>query len=131
MPRPAKPRIDKTILEMAIVGYESRRDEISAKIAAINAQLGRRGPGRPTGTAAAAGRDQTGPTKRRRVSKAARAKIAAALRARWAKQKRQQAEPAQPEKPKKRKMSAAGLRAIKAATKKRWAAWRKAQKSAA
>jgi hypothetical protein len=36
-----------------------------------------------------------------------------------------------PAKPKKRKMSAAGLKAIREATKKRWAAYRKAKKAAA
>jgi hypothetical protein len=62
------------------------------------------------------------------MSKSARARIAAAQRARWAAQKQQQA---QPEKPKKRKLSAAGLRAIREATKNRWAAYRKAHKSTA
>ena len=59
--------------------------------------------------------------------------IAAAQRARWAAQKKQ-AQPAKPAgaaKPKKRKMSAAGLKAIREATKKRWAAYHKAKKAAA
>jgi len=110
---------------MAIVGYQSQLDEVSAKIAGIKAQLGQRGPGRPKGTSA--GTDHAAPQKRRTISKAGRARIAAAQRARWAAQKQQQAQPA---KPKKRKLSAAGLRAIREATRKRWEAYRKAHGSA-
>ena len=127
MPRQAKPK-DNTLLEMAIVGYQSQLGGILAKIADIKAQLGQSGPGRPK--AAATATDQAAP-RRRTISKAGRARIAAAQRARWAAQKKQQAQPAQPVKPKKRKFSAAGLKAIREATKKRWAAYRKAQKSAA
>jgi len=129
MPRHAQPKVDSTILEMAIIGYQSEAARISAKIADIKAQLGLPGPGRPKATAATAtGTDHAAPAKRRTISKAGRARIAAAQRARWAALKRQQAQPA---KPKKRKLSAAGLKAIREATKKRWAAYRKAQKSAA
>ena len=129
MPRHAQPKVDNAILEMAIVGYQSQLEMISAKMADIRAQLGQRGPGRPkAAVASAAGTDHAGPQKRRTISKAGRARIAAAQRARWAAHKRQQA---QPTKPKKRKLSAAGLRAIREAAKKRWAAYRKAHKSAA
>jgi hypothetical protein len=127
MPRQAKPK-DNTLLEMAIVGYRSEVERISAKIAGIKAQLGQPGPGRPKAkVATATGTDRAAPQKRRTISKAGRARIAAAQRARWAAQKKQQAAPA---KPKKRKISAAGLKAIRAATKKRWAAYRKARASA-
>jgi hypothetical protein len=129
MPRHARPKVDNTILEMAIVGYQSELKRISAKIADIKTQLVQSGPGGPkAATAAATGTDHAGPQKRRTISKAGRARIAAAQRARWAAQKKQQAQPA---KPKKRKLSAAGLKAIREATKKRWAAYRKAQKAAA
>jgi len=57
--------------------------------------------------------------------------IAAAQRARWAAVKKRQAQPATPARPKKRKMSAAGLKAIREATKRRWAAYHKAHGSAA
>jgi hypothetical protein len=131
MPRQAQPKVDATILEMAIVGYQSRLETISVKIADIKTQLGQRGPGRPRATVATAtGTDQAAPQKRRTISKAGRARIAAAQRARWAGQKKQ-AQPAPPAKPKKRKMSAAGLKAIREATKRRWAAYRKAKKAAA
>jgi hypothetical protein len=132
MPRHAQPRLDSTMLEMAIVGYQSEIAKLSAKIADIKAQLGQPGPGRPKATAAAAtGTDHAAAAKRRTISKAGRARIAAAQRARWAAQKTQQAQPVQPAKAKKRRLSAAGLKAIREATKKRWAAYRKAKKAAA
>jgi len=127
MPRQAKAKADTTMLEMAIVGYRSQLEGISARIADIKAQLGQRGPGRPKDPAPAATVSAV-PRKHRTISKAGRARIAAAQRARWAAQKRQQAAPA---KPKKRKLSAAGLKAIREATKKRWAAFRKAKEAAA
>src|ERR1022692_3951302 len=111
---------------------EDSRYQDATKIADIKTQLGQPGPGRPkAAVATATGTDHAGPQKRRTISKAGRARIAAAQRARWAAQKQQQAQPAQPAKPKKRKLSAAGLKAIREATKKRWAAYRKAQKAAA
>ena len=132
MPRRAQPKVDSTILEMAILGYQSEHARLSAKIADIKERLGLRGPGRPKATVAAAIKtDQAGLKKRRRMSKSARARIAAAQRARWAAQKQQQTQPAQPAKAKKRKLSAAGLKAIREATKKRWAAYPKAHKPAA
>jgi hypothetical protein len=87
MPRQAKPK-DNTVLEMAIVGYQSEIDKINAKIAVIQEQLGKRDPGRPKATpTTAAGATLTlhpAPAKHRSLSKAGRARIAAAQRARWA-----------------------------------------------
>ena len=84
MPRPAQPKVDTAILEMAIVGYQGQLDQISASIAEIKAQLGQRGPGRPKAAAATvAGTDHASPNKRRTMSKSARAKISAAQRTRW------------------------------------------------
>ena len=105
MPRHAQPKVDSTILEMAIAGYQSQLEKISAKIADVKAQLGQGGPGRPRSTKARI--DHTGPQKRWTMSKAGRARVAAAQRARWAAQKRQHAKP---ERPKKRKLLGAGLR---------------------
>jgi hypothetical protein len=58
------------------------------------------------------------PRKKRKMSAAGRAKIAAAQKARWAKAKGRKAKQAQP---KRRKMSAAGRARISAAAKARWA----------
>src|ERR1017187_5412551 len=52
MPRQAQPK-DNTLLEMAIVGYQSEIERVSARIADMKAQLGQRGPGRPKVTVAA------------------------------------------------------------------------------
>jgi hypothetical protein len=115
---------------MALVGYRSELEAVSMKIAAIKAQLGQRGPGRPktaSATTAVATTGQMRPQKRGTMSSAGRARIAAAQRARWAAQRQQQAEATQP---KKRKLSAAGLKAIREATQKRWAAYRKAHAAA-
>jgi len=60
------------------------------------------------------------PRKRRKMSAAARAKIAAAQKARWAKSKGQKSA-AKPAKKARRKMSAAGRARIAAAAKARWA----------
>jgi len=64
--------------------------------------------------------------KKRGMSAAGRAAVAAAQKARWAKAKGQKAKQAQP---KKRKMSAAGLANIRAAQKARWAKARAAGKT--
>jgi hypothetical protein len=64
------------------------------------------------------------------MSKAGHARIAAAQRARWAAQRKQQTQPAERVKAEKRKFSAVGLKAIREATKKRRAAYHKAKKAA-
>jgi hypothetical protein len=66
--------------------------------------------------------------KRRTISAAGRAKIAAAQRLRWAKAKGSKV--VSIARGKKRKLSAAALARIRAAQKARWAKWRKQQKRA-
>ena len=63
---------------------------------------------------------------RRRVSAAARAKMAAAQRARRVREKGRTPTPIRA----KRKISAAGLASIRAAQKARWAKWKQQQKAA-
>jgi len=130
MPRHAQPKLDYTILEMAVRGYEAERDRISRAMGEIRAELGQRGPGRTVAVTTSA--DRTAP-KKRTMSASARARIAAAQRARWQAYKKAKAEPGQTqaEKPKKRRLSAAGRRAIQLATKKRWAEYHKARKPVA
>ena len=80
-----------------------------------------------TAIRALSGLNSTGATRgRRTLSAAARAKIGAAQRARWAKVKGQQKVVSIA--PKRRRMSAAGLANIRKATKVRWRKWRAAQK---
>lgn len=110
------------LLAMALVGYEREKAKIEATIADIRAQLGLRGRGRPKSATGTSG-EAAAPGKRT-LSAAARQRIAAAQRKRWAAIKGKP-EPAKP----KRKLSAAGRRAIIEATKKRWAAFHKAAKA--
>ena len=112
--------MDESILEYALIGLESRRQELDEIISNLRSQLGHRGPGRPKATDGI-GRTVPG---RRVMSAEARERIAAAQRKRWAKVKGQTAVAA-PAKPK-RKLSAAGRKAIADAMRRRWAAKRKA-----
>jgi hypothetical protein len=130
MPRGKQTNTDNHILEMAIVGYQSELEKLSAKIAEIKARLGQRGPGRPKATTAAAA-EPTNP-KRKGLSASARARIAAAQKARWAAYRKDKGGNSKaPSAKPKRKLSAAGRKAIIAATKKRWAAVRAAKTAAA
>jgi hypothetical protein len=67
-------------------------------------------------------------TRRRAISAAGRARIAAAQRARWAKAKGEKVVSIATRK--RRKLSAAALARIRAAQKARWAKWRKQHKTA-
>src|SRR5579871_6998365 len=108
--------LNNEIIAAAIEGYEEQKKRIDAQIAELRQMLS---PGTSDGVAAA-------PRKRRRMSRAARARIAAAQKKRWAESKQQSGTTAAPAR-KKRRLSAAGRRAIIEATKKRWEAFRKAQ----
>jgi hypothetical protein len=111
MPRHAG--TDQDLLAMALVGYEAQKAKIGAAIREIQAKLGNRPKAAPDGAAPA----------KRTLSVAARRRIAAAQRKRWAAVRKSQAQGAAP---KKRKLSAAARKRIGEATRKRWAAVRKA-----
>jgi hypothetical protein len=113
---PAK--LTKEIIEAAIAGFEAQKHRIDSQIAELRGLLDGNRP-ETDATSEPARR------RRRKMSREARARIAAAQRLRWSKA-RGEAKTAQPaatpEAPKsKRKLSAAGRRAIIAATKARWA----------
>ena len=74
------------------------------------------------------GSGSKGATGPRKLSTEARARIAAAQAARWAKVKGQKVVPITVAR--KRKLSASALAKIRAGQKKRWAAWRRKQKAA-
>ncbi len=106
---------DTSLLEAALIGYEQLKRNVEEKIAGIREQLG-------TGSAT------SGPAPvqnaRRPLSSAARQRIAAAQRKRWAALKG--GAPAKAEAPAKavsakRTMSAAARKKIAAAQRKRWA----------
>jgi hypothetical protein len=109
----------------AIAGLELQKTQIDAQIAELRTILN---GGR---SESAVTHSETDKGKRKKFSVAARKRMAAAQRARYAKL-RGDSEPteAATAKPKKRKMSAAGRRAISIATKKRWAAIKAAKKTA-
>jgi hypothetical protein len=103
-------QIDSSLLEMALVGYQAKRDEVVQKMAEIESQLG-------VATAPSAAAEP-----KRKMSAAGRRAISAAQRKRWAASKKAAQPPAMPEAPKaKRRLSKAGRAAIVAATKRRWA----------
>jgi hypothetical protein len=80
-----------------------------------------------TAIRALSGMNGTGATRgRRTMSAAARARISAAQKARWARARGQKVVSIAP----KRRISPAGLARIRAATKARWAKWRQQQKTA-
>jgi hypothetical protein len=99
------PTIDHSFLKAALTGYEHRLAAINVQIALLRASIGQTSspPALP---------------KRRTMSLAARRKIAAAQRKRWAAVKQAKVAPAKP----KRKMSAAARKRIGDTARKRWAA---------
>jgi hypothetical protein len=107
------------ILNAAIEGFEEQKKRLNAQIAELRQLLN------PVSTNGVAP-EQT-PAKRK-MSAAARARIGAAQRKRWA-ESRKQSGTASPttRARKKRRMSAAGRKAIIEATKRRWAEFRKTQ----
>ncbi|MGD0870591.1 MAG: hypothetical protein ABSB88_13620 [Bryobacteraceae bacterium] len=108
-------RLTPEVIAAAILGFEEQKRHIDSQIRELRAML----PGRSTEGASTS---EAPKRKRRKMSAAARARIAEAQRKRWA-ASRQTSQPSTREavpKPK-RRLSAAGRRAIIAATKKRWA----------
>lgn len=109
-------RLDRSIVEAAILGFESRKKELDNQIADLRQMLN----GGLTSSVALA---ETAPRKRRKMSASGRKAIAEAQRKRWAASKGK-SEPVTTTSKPKRKLSEAGKAAIVAALKKRWAAKR-------
>jgi len=124
------------LLPFALIGLETRRDEISAKIAEIRQMLGQTPGPAPGPSSSVAAPAAVTPTGRRPFSAQARERMAQAQRARWAKRTAPKAPakagakakaPVQTTAPKKRTMSPEARERIAAAQRKRWAAARKAK----
>ena len=116
-------KLNRPIIEAAIVGFQQQKTQIDNQIAELQQML-------DGSSAETAAMPETAPGKRKNFSAASRRKMAESQRLRWAKIKGE-SEPAPVTKkaPKtKRKLSAAGRKAIVAALKKRWAAKRAAAK---
>jgi hypothetical protein len=109
-------KLTENIILAAIEGFEVQKQKLDTEIAALRAML----PGSPAESAT----PET-PTGKRKISAAARRRMALGQKARWAKLKGE-SEPSTPATPEiakpKRNLSAAGRKAISDATKKRWAA---------
>jgi hypothetical protein len=112
------PKLTYEIIIAAITGFEAQKARIDVQIADLRAMLDGGSPEPAAAPEAPKG-------KRRKMSAAARKRIADAQRKRWAESKGTP-EPAKP----KRQLSAAGRKAISEATKKRWAAKRAAARPA-
>src|ERR1035438_7547749 len=106
------PKLNAEIIAAAIEGFESQKRRIDTQIGELRAILS---SGSTEGTAT-----PEAPTRKRKVSAAARRRMAQGQRKRWAATKAESAARPEPAKPK-RKISAAGRRAISEATKRRWA----------
>ena len=116
---PTMPRskIDRSLLEAALVGFSHKLGDVTLKIAEIKRMLGVRQAAKPSRTQG----------KRKPLSAAARARIGAAQKARWAAQKKQQTQTATPANQptrKKRKISPAARKRMSEATRERWAEYR-------
>ncbi|MBZ5619510.1 MAG: hypothetical protein LAQ69_12415 [Acidobacteriia bacterium] len=111
------PKLSAEIIAAAIEGFESQKRRIDTQIEELRAMLS---GGRTEGTVA-----PEAPTRKRKVSAAARRRMAEGQKKRWAAIKAESKTPEsaaklEPSKPK-RKISSAGRRAISEATKRRWA----------
>jgi hypothetical protein len=116
-------KLTPEIINAAIVGFEQQKLHIDAQIAELRATM-------LSGGSTEAATTPEGKPSKRKISAAARRRMALGQKARWAKLKGESepSTPATPESPKpKRKMSAAGRKAISEATKKRWAAFHAAE----
>ena len=112
-------KLNPQILTAAILGFEEQKRHIDVQIAELRAMLDG-GPTKPTPAAT-----PEPLTRKRKISAAARRRMALGQKARWAKLKGE-SEPLAPAttdvaKPK-RRISVAGRKAISDATKRRWAA---------
>jgi len=120
-------KLNRTVIEAAIVGFEQQKIQIDSQIAELRQMLN----GSSAGTAATP--EPATKPKRRKRSLAVRRRMALAQKERWAKIKGESEPPApapaKAPKPK-RKFSAAGRAAIIAANKKMWARRRAAAKAA-
>ena len=114
-------KLTADILAAALEGFEAQKNCIDARMAEIRQMLG-------GGTAPAVSTDAGKPLKKRSAAVHRRMKLAQQLR--WKKiREAEELVQAVAAKPKKRKLSAAGKRAIIAATKRRWAAVRAAKQA--
>jgi hypothetical protein len=91
MARPKSINSNSSILEYALRHLEQERDEIQDKIDSVRRQLGGKIASAPASVAAAVAAPASGPGRKKRVlSAAARKRIAAAQKKRWAEHRKSQ-----------------------------------------
>ena len=116
-------RMTHEIITAAIDGFEAQKKRINAQIADLRQAL--------TGNGAQGVAAPEPMRRRRKMSAAARKRIAEAQRKRWAAMRKGSGQPTTVESAKpKRRISAAGRKRIIEATRKRWAAYRAQNKGA-
>jgi hypothetical protein len=79
---------DPNLLEAALEGLLLQKDRLEAQIREVRSLLGRRG--RPGSSASASSESHSGSPRKRELSDAARKRIAAAQKKRWAEYRKQQ-----------------------------------------
>jgi len=121
--------VDRTLLEAALFGYESQKEELDAKINEIRRDL--RGAPAASSTASSTLKATVSGTdgRRRGLDAAARKRISEAQKKRWAAYKKEHGTTTAAKKaPRKRRtLSAEAKKHISEATRKRWEAYRAAK----
>jgi len=81
---------DPVLLAAALEGLTLQKERIEDQIRQIREALGKKSPGRPAKAASAAAASDGKPRKRRKMSAAARKRIAEAQKKRWSEYRKQQ-----------------------------------------
>ena len=92
MARPTQLINEPNILAAALDGLLAQRDKIDDQIRQLRGLLGKKSPGRPAKTAGVAGTSEAKPKRRRKMSAAARKRIAEAQKKRWSEYRKQKGE---------------------------------------
>jgi hypothetical protein len=90
MARPTQLINDPNLLAAALEGLLLQKDRIEDQIRQLRALLGKKSPGRPAKSASAAASSDAKPRRRRKMSAAARKRIAEAQKKRWSEYRKQQ-----------------------------------------
>jgi hypothetical protein len=91
MARPTQLMNESNILAAALDGLVAQRDKLDEQIRQIRGLLGKKSPGRPAKSAAGtAAMSDDKPKRRRKMSAAARKRIAEAQKKRWSEYRKQQ-----------------------------------------
>lgn len=90
MARPKQLMNDPNLLAAALEGLLLQKDRLDEQIRQLREAMGKRPPGRPAKSAGAGAVAEEKPRKRRKMSAAARKRIAEAQKKRWSEYRKQQ-----------------------------------------